>query len=458
MHGLGNWVDERNVALLVDQYELALFRAYLAERLIDTAVFSLFVRELPPGRNYLLACGLETVVDVLEELRFGPAEVEAVQCTGIADAAMLHALRDFRFTGDVWAAPEGTPVFAQEPLLQIVAPLPQAQLVETIVMNQVHLQTLLASKASRVVQAAAGRDVVDFGLRRAHGADAGLKAARAAYVAGAASTSNVLAGALYGIPVVGTMAHSWVQAHATELRAFHAWCVSHPASTLLVDTYDTLQGVRNVVRLARDLGPNFHVRAIRLDSGDLADLSRKSRARLDEAGLHHVRIVASGGLDEHEVHRLVTSGAPIDAFGVGTAMSASSDAPALDCAYRLVEYAGRPTLKLSTGKVLLPGRKQVFRERSGDVIARFDEPAAGRRPLLEEVMREGRRVRRAPRLADVRARAAEELARLPQSLRGLEPAGSAWPVAPSASLRRLCDEAQRAARASCSGSSNVRTE
>ncbi len=447
MHGLDSWVDERNVGLLVDQYELAMFRAYLGEGLTKTAVFSLFVRRLPPARNYLLACGLETVVDVLEQLRFGPAELEAVRCTGVADAAALSALRDFRFTGDLWAVPEGTPVFGQEPLLEIIAPLPEAQLVETIVMNQVHLQTLLASKASRVVQAAGGRDVVDFGLRRAHGADAGLKAARAAYVAGATSTSNVLAGALYGIPVTGTMAHSWVQAHATELGAFHAWCVSHPASTLLVDTYDTLQGVRNVVRLARDLGPNFHVRAIRVDSGDLLDLSRQSRALLDEAGLGHVRIFASGGLDEHDVHRLVASGAPIDGYGVGTAMTVSSDVPALDCAYKLVEYDGRPTLKLSPGKVSLPGRKQVFREATGDVIARFGEPPEGGRPLLEEVMRAGRRVRRAPRLTDARRRAAEELARLPQSLRALEPAAGDWAVAPSASLRRLSAEAELAARA-----------
>src|SRR5262249_50107366 len=292
--------------------------------------------------------------------------------------------------------PEGTPVFAEEPLLEVVAPLPQAQLVETCLMNQIHVQTMAASKSVRLVAAAQGRTLVDFGLRRDHGADAGLKVARAAYVAGVQSTSNVLAGCVYGIPVAGTMAHSYIQAHPDQLSAFEAFARTYPRSTLLVDTYDTLDGVRDVIRLAQKLGPAFQINDIRLDSGDLISLSHQARQMLDEAGLGGVEIFASGGLDEDSLEELVRAGAPITGFGVGSAIDGSDGSSHLDLAYKLVWYAGEGRIKLSPGKELLPGRKQVFRiERDGlaerDILAERGESQPGR-PLLVDVMRDGRRI------------------------------------------------------------------
>jgi nicotinate phosphoribosyltransferase len=355
------WVDDSDVALLTDLYELTMVDAYLAEGLEEEAVFSLFVRRLPRRRNYLVACGLELALSILERLRFSESALSYLASLGLFSERLLCWLRDFEFTGDVHAVAEGTPVFPLEPLLEVVAPLPQAQLVETVIMNQVHFQTVAASKAARMVAAAAGRTIVDFGARRMPGCDAGIKVARAAYVAGVESTSNVLAGQLFGIPVAGTMAHSYVQAHATQLDAFRSFARRYPRTVLLVDTYDTLGGVRDVVRLARELGPAFQVTAVRLDSGDLLELSRSARRLLDDAGLRHVGIFASGGLDEDAIAQFVHQGAPIDGFGVGTALGVSEDAPALDMAYKLVSYAQRGCIKLSPGKALLPGRKQVFR-------------------------------------------------------------------------------------------------
>jgi nicotinate phosphoribosyltransferase len=323
-----------------------------------------------------------------------------------------------RFTGDVWAVPEGTPVFANEPLVEVEAPIAEAQLVEAFVMNQIHLQTVLASKAARVVEAAQGRQVVDFGLRRMHGIDAGLKAARAFHIAGVDTTSNVAAGQAYGLRLAGTLAHSYIQAHDDEYEAFRAFARLYPDTVLLVDTYDTLDGVRKVIDLARELGPAFRVSAMRLDSGDLGDLAIETRRMLDEAGLHHVGIFASGGLNEDEIARLAAMGARIDGFGVGTDMGVSRDAPALDIAYKLVEYAGQSRLKLSTGKVLLPGRKQIFRvDRDGvadhDVLGRRDEDLVGR-PLLQQVMAGGRRTAAGRvSLDEARVYAKRELKRLP---------------------------------------------
>ncbi|HYO57433.1 nicotinate phosphoribosyltransferase [Archangium sp.] len=420
-------------ALLTDLYELTMVDAYLSEGLHDEAAFSLFVRRLPARRNFLLACGLEDVLSYLETLRFSPEELAWLESLGRFSPRMLDWLEHFRFTGDVHAVPEGTPVFAEEPLLEVVAPLPEAQLVETYLINQVHLQTLAASKAARVVEAARGRPVVDFGVRRMHGVDAGLKVARAAHVAGVSATSNLLAGQRYGIPVAGTMAHSYIQAHDDELAAFRAYARRYPETTLLVDTYDTLEGVQKVVRLARELGPDFQVRAVRLDSGDLVSLAHSARWLLDAAGLEHVRIFASGGLDEDAVARLLAHHAPIDAFGVGTAMGVSADAPSLDMAYKLVSYAGHGRLKLSTGKVLLPERKQVFREEEDgvarrDVLARHGEALPGR-PLLRQVMHAGRRLEDAsPTLEEIRSHAREELARLPLEVRQLEPVRPPYPV------------------------------
>jgi nicotinate phosphoribosyltransferase len=333
-------------------------------------------------------------------------------------------------------------VFADEPILQVVAPLPQAQLVETFVLNQVSFQTLIASKAARVVSAAAGRRVVEFGLRREHGTDAGMKAARASFVAGVGATSNVLAGRAYGIPVVGTMAHSFIKAHDTEMEAFRAWTSVFPDSVLLVDTYDTAEGIRNVIRLAGERGDGFAVRAVRLDSGDLAGLAIEARRLLDEAGLDGIEIFASGSLDEYIVASLVAAGAPITGFGVGTRLGVSADHPSLDTAYKLSGYAGRARMKLSTGKANLPGRKQVYRVETGsppqaahDVIALHDEPVEGR-GLLVKVMEAGRRLPAGQAdLTVIAELTRREAGRLPAPLRALEPADPPYPVRLSPGLQ-----------------------
>ncbi len=445
------WVTEEEAALFTDFYELTMLQAYWKEGLRQTAVFSLYFRRLPERRNYALACGLDDVLRYLERLRFSPSALGYLRGLGGFADDFLTWLGELRFTGDVWAVAEGTPVFGNVPILEVAAPIAEAQLLETFLMNQIHVQTVLASKAARVVHAAAGRRVVDFGLRRMHGTDAGLKGARAYFIAGIAATSNVLAGQVYGIPVSGTMAHSYVQAHEHESDAFRAFAELYPETILLVDTYDTLTGVERIVRLARELGDAFRVGGIRLDSGDLAALATECRHRLDAAGLQHVRIFASGGLDEYRIDALVRSGAPIDGFGVGTHMGVSRDAPELDLVYKLTEYAGEGRIKTSPGKELLPGRKQVFRiEEDGiavcDVLARHDESQPGR-ALLELVMRAGRRLPAGQvSLAAARARTQAELARLPERLCALEPADPPYAVAVSDALRR--DAADARARVS----------
>jgi nicotinate phosphoribosyltransferase len=432
------------VGLLTDLYELTMLQAYHGLGMSDEAVFDLFVRRLPEPRNLLLACGLENALDYLEELRFAPDDLEYLRGLGLFQEDFLRWLKDFRFTGDVYAMAEGTPVFANEPLIEVVAPLPEAQIVESYLMNQVHFATVTASKALRVVEAAQGRMVVDFGMRRMHGRDAAMKAARAFYVAGVHATSNVLAGKLYGIPVSGTMAHSFIQAHDSELEAFRDFVARYPETILLVDTYDTLEGVRNVVRLAGELGESFGVRGVRLDSGDLGALAKQSRQILDDAGLERVEIFASGSLDEYEVARLLGEGAPIDGFGVGTRMGVSSDAPSLDMAYKLTAYAGRGRLKLAPGKRILPGRKQIYRSEEGgravgDVLALADEALSGR-PLLRKVMERGRRLPGAsPTLSEIRACAQHELECLPLRLRGLGPADPPYPVTLSPKLHAYAE-------------------
>lgn len=439
------WVDDDNAALLTDLYELTMLRAYFDEGLFEPAVFSLHVRRLPQQRNFLLACGLDDALSYLERLRFAPAALDYLRGRKEFPDDFLDWLARFRFRGDVWAVAEGTPVFNGEPLLEVRASLPEAQLVETFLMNQIHLQTVVASKAARVVHAAAGRSVVDFGLRRIHGADAGLKAARAAYIAGVDATSNVLAGSVYGIPIAGTMAHSYVQAHRRELDAFREFSRLYPETVLLVDTYDTLDGVRKVIELARELGEAFHVSAVRLDSGDLAELALESRGMLDAAGLSRVGIFASGNLDEQRIAELLARGAPIQGFGVGTSMGVSSDAPYLDIAYKLVEFAGSGRLKLSPGKHVLPGQKQLFRREEngtavGDVIAMAHEDLEGR-PLLEHVMHDGERLGAGRMtLEAARHRAAGEIARLPARVVALERALPPYPVEPS---RALASETER---------------
>ena len=327
-------------ALFTDLYELTMLQAYDAEGMTAPAVFELFFRQLPADRTYVMAAGLDDVLHYLETLRFTDDDLAWLQQQQQFSESFLHRLRDFRFTGDVYAVPEGTVVFENEPVLQVVASLPEAQLIETYVLNQIHLQSVAATKAARVVTAAQGRIVVDFGSRRSHGTDAALKVARVSYLAGAVGTSNVAAGRRYGIPVFGTMAHSYIQAHDDEMRAFRAFTQVFPETTLLVDTYDTLSGVQKVIELAQHLGPDFKVQAIRLDSGDLAALAKAARARLDQAGLGTVKIFASSGLDEHKIAALLEAQAPIDGFGVGTKLAVSADAPEIDFSYKLVVYDG----------------------------------------------------------------------------------------------------------------------
>ena len=434
--------ETTNLALFTDLYELTMLQAFVAEGMEQEAVFSLFVRRLPERRNFLVACGLASVLEALESLRFEPEDIDYLRGLGQFDDDFLDWLAAFRFTGEVRAVAEGTPVFADEPILEVRAPLPQAQLVETLVMNQVHLQTVLATKARRVVHAAAGRPVVDFGPRRMHGIDAALKAARAFHIAGVAATSNVLAGKLYGVPVTGTMAHSYIQAHDDERTAFKRFAARYPGTILLIDTYDTIDAAETVINLVRQ--QDLDVRGVRLDSGDLGWLAEEVRARLNAAGLPRLEIFASGGLDEDAIAALVARGAPIDGFGVGTSMGVSRDAPDLDIAYKLAEYAGRGRLKLAAGKPILPGAKQVFRrfERGvavEDVIARADEDLDGE-PLLETVMRQGRRLDTAPDLDAARAHCAAATAQLPAAVRALERAEPAYPVQLSEALARYRDE------------------
>ena len=445
------WVTDDNAALLTDLYQLTMLQAYWREELFAPAVFSLFARRLPEPRNFLVACGLEDALHYLERLRFHDDALEWLRARREFEKGFVDWLAALRFTGEVRAVAEGTVLFGDEPLIEIEAPLPEAQFVETFLMNQLHLQTVLASKAARVVIAARGRPVVDFGLRRMHGTDAGLKAVRAFHVAGVAATSNVLAGAVYHLPLSGTMAHSYIEAHDRELDAFRAFSRLYPETVLLVDTYDTLDGVRRVVRLAEELGTDFRVRAVRLDSGDLSELAFATRRLLDDAGLRRVQIFASGGLDEYEIDAILSRGAPIDAFGVGTRMGTSSDAPTLDIAYKMVSYAGTPRLKLSTGKPTLPGAKQVFREVTDgrfvrDTIARADEDLPGE-ALLQPVMRAGSRLAAGSvSLEDARIHAAAQIAALADQLRSLTRADPPYPVRVSdglEALRRACTRALR---------------
>jgi nicotinate phosphoribosyltransferase len=455
--------------LVLDLYELTMLEAYIASGLAAPAAFELFVRRLPATRSFLVAAGLEQALAFLEGFRFSPQELDQLARVHRLSPAASRELAQVRFSGDVDAVPEGTVLFADEPILRVTAPLPEAQLVETRLINLVHLQTMVASKAARVVLAAAGHPVIDFGLRRAHGAEAGTLAARACYLAGFASTSNVRAGVDHGVPISGTMAHSFVQAHDREEQAFAAFAAARVGASaelglgpsvvhrgrvrepsqgsrlidvvLLIDTYDVERAAAKVVALAPALAARgARVAAVRIDSGDLAAHARRVRGILDGGGLAGTGIVVSGGLDEHEVAALVASGAPIDSYATGTKVVTSADAPYLDCAYKLVEYAGRPRLKRSEGKATWPGRKQVWRRRSAGGLLEADhltaahEVVGGAEPLLAPVMRGGRRLGPTPPLAEARARLQRELAALPDTLRGLS-AGPPFAVEISSALR-----------------------
>ncbi len=415
--------------LLTDLYELTMLQAYFKQRMNGPAVFELFVRKLPPSRNFLVAAGLAQVMDYLGDLHFADEDLTWLTASRRFAPEFVESLADLRFTGDADALPEGTVFFADEPILRISAPLREAQLVESRVMNLIHYETLVASKAARSVLAAPGRVLIDFGLRRAHGAEAGLLSARASYVAGFAGTATVEAGRAFGIPVYGTMAHSYVQAHADEATAFESFAKAQPDNVvLLIDTYDTERAAHKVVALASKLASDgIAIKGVRIDSGDLGQHARRVRAILDAAGLTGIAILASGNLDEYRLHELTRDEAPIDGFGVGTRMNTSADAPYLDCAYKLVEYEGRARRKRSEGKATWPGCKQLFRRFApdgriaGDALTLAAERLPGT-PLIAPFMRAGQLLAPPLALGAIREHARNQLANLPEPLRSLDDA------------------------------------
>jgi len=420
-------MNSNTSALLTDLYMLTMLQGFFHEGMEGPATYEFFVRDLPPERGFLLAAGLEQVLEYLETVRFSEQELAWLASTERFDQDFVNYLGRFRFSGDVYAMAEGTVFFPNEPILRVTAPIPQAQFIETRVINLLHFQTLLASKAARCVLVAPGKLLVEFGLRRAHGAEAGLLAARAAYLAGFGGTATVLAGKQYDIPIFGSMAHSFVQAHSTESAAFEAFAHAQPNNVvLLIDTYDTEAAAQKVVELAPRLkAEGIAIKGVRLDSGNLGDHARKVRKILDEGGLSRTNIFSSGNLDEHMLRELLQAGAPIDGFGIGTRLDTSADAPYLDCAYKLVEYAGHPRRKRSEGKATWPGRKQVYRDyddqgqyMQADVITMEDDVPQGV-PLIQAVMKGGQRLQPAEPLATSRERAARQLAQLPEHLRAL---------------------------------------
>ncbi|WP_404298555.1 nicotinate phosphoribosyltransferase [Halomonas sp.] len=436
-------VDDNELALLTDLYQLTMTQAYWKESMQDRAIFSLFFRKMPPNRRFMLACGQQHAAALLSRLRFGDEAIDRLAGTGLFDPGFLDWLGDWRFEGDIWALPEGTPVFANEPLLEVDAPIAHAQLLESLMMNLVQLETVLASKAVRLVMAARGRPVVDFGMRRMHGVDAAVRGVRAYRTAGLAGTSNVLGGLRHDLAINGTMAHSYILAHDDEREAFRAFARHYPGTTLLVDTHDTLEGLRKVIEIMRD-EPELGVKAIRLDSGDLGELAKGARALLDEAGHDDITIVASSGLDEHKIAALIEDGAPIDAFGVGTQMGVSADAPVIDLSYKLVEYAGTPRVKHSPGKINLPCRKQIYRQVDaqgryvGDIIALRDESGISGEPLLRPLVRAGKLDDdEMARADDARERVTDAIERFPEDIRQLAEGESDYPVELSPGLERL---------------------
>jgi len=429
--------------LLTDLYELNMAASYLRRSMTGQATFSLFVRALPPGRGFLVAAGLADCLAFLGDFSFTPEDLSYLrQARGYREET-LRAFASLRFTGEVRAVPEGRVVFAGEPLLEVTAPVAEAQLAETVLLNHVTFQTVVATKAARCVLAAGGAQLVDFSFRRTQGIDAGFAVARASAIAGFAATSNVAAARRYGLAAAGTMAHSFIEAFGDEQQAFTAFAEDFPGmTTFLVDTYDTARGVRNAIEVARRLRLPGPV-GVRLDSGDLAALARMARAMLDEAGLGEARIFASGSLDEYAIAGLVAAAAPIDAYGVGTKMGVSADAPYLDSAYKLVAYDGRPVMKLSAGKTSPPGAKQVYRGPDGDVLALRDEaPPPGHQPLLVPVMRQGQRVSAPEPLTAAVQRCRADLAWLPLTARALRDPVPV-PVRISEQLKILQDQVTR---------------
>jgi nicotinate phosphoribosyltransferase len=447
-----SWVTGANASLLTDLYELTMAASYHTRGMERRACFDLFVRKLPKERNFLVAAGLEQALDYLEGLRFDDDAISYLASLDMFEPDFLERLSALTFTGNVCAVAEGEVVFAGEPIVRVSGPLIEAQIVETFLLNCITFQTMIASKAARVTISCGDRRFVDFSPRRDHGADAALKAARASYIAGASATSNVLAGKEYGIPVSGTMAHSYVMAFASEIEAFRAFARDFPdRAALLIDTFDVEEGARRAAQVAGELAADgIRIRGVRIDSGELGPLATSVRKILDEAGLQDVQIILSGDLDEHRIKRLLDDGAPVDSFGVGTQLGTSADAPYLGGVYKLVAEDSEPKIKLSTGKVTLPGVKQVHRFLDGDVmdhdvVALEEEEVTGGRPLLAEVMREGRRTNSSDTLDACRRRCAQALGRLPERLRSLDPSDP-YRVEISSGLNELVERMRREGR------------
>ena len=434
---------KENLTLLTDLYQLTMAQAYFREQRLDAATFSLFIRSYPLNRGYFVAAGLRDVLDYLETFSFNNSALDYLAAQGFFTDDFLHYLSDLKFTGEVWAIPEGRLFFKDEPVLEVSAPVIQAQIAETFIINQIHLQSLIATKASRCVHAAAGRAVVDFALRRTHGTDAAMKVARASYLAGFAGTSNVMAGEYYALPIVGTMAHSFVMSFENEIDAFRAYAQCFPKATvLLIDTYDTLAGAHNAATVGKEMAERGEMLiGVRIDSGDLPGQARAVRKILDDAGLQQAKILGSGGLDEYDLVEMSAAQVPFDSYGVGTRMGTSADAPWTDMSYKMVEYAGRPVQKLSSEKISWPGKKQVFRQiddqrrLSKDVLGLRDEKFPNGEPLLEKVMENGRLLK-APTLAHSRETFFDEFHRLDDAVKAIRDP-TAYPIEYSNALREL---------------------
>jgi nicotinate phosphoribosyltransferase len=430
--------------LFTDLYELTMAASYFAHNVFDTATFSLFIRDVYATRNYFVAAGLEQVLDELAAFQFSDRDISYLQSTGRFSEQFINYLAQLRFTGEVYAMPEGTVFFANEPVMEVTAPIVEAQLIETFVLNTIGFQTMIASKAARCFHAAGGRPLIDFSLRRTQGQDAGIKVARSTFIAGFAATSNVLAGKIYGIPISGTMAHSYVSAFDNELDAFFAYADTFPDhSIFLIDTYDSVEGARHAADVAKEMQKKGHTLiGVRLDSGDMVSLSREVRKIFDTAGLYDVKIYASSGFDEFKIAKVISEGAAIDAFGVGTKVGVSADAPFVDVVYKMVRFKGRDVKKLSPGKVTLAGEKQVFRksDQNGryleDIIGQRNEIISEGKPLLEKVMENGHLLRPHPQLQMLQEKFKENFASLDDGYKSIQD-HKAYPVKLSTRLKNL---------------------
>jgi len=429
--------------LFTDLYELTMFCAYLDNEKKERAAFELFTRKLPPNRNYLIFAGLEPLLKEIENLRFSKEEIDYLYSLKLFPDWFLDYLREFRPSVTVYAMAEGTPFFEHEPVLRIEGPIYEVQLLETLVMNQIHISSLIASKAARVYTVAKGKKLVDFSLRRTHGKDGGLKVARSCFLAGLNGTSNVLAGKLYGIPVVGTVAHSFIMAFEKEEDAFRAYAKTFPNNTvLLVDTYDTVEGIKKAIKVGKELEQKgFKLKGIRLDSGNVIKLSFLARKLLNEENMNYVQIIVSGGLDEYKIDEILSAGAPVDGFGVGTKVGTSADAPYIDFVYKLVEFNQKPVMKTSIGKKMYPGKKQVFRCSNFDILAYFSETYEGT-PLLDKYMENGKVVKRFPTLSEIREYTISQIEKLPKELLSIREKHQ-YPVKISEKLENLYEKVKK---------------